>query len=118
MLQDPLAIDARSPVPALNLSVIRQDGYGSERRDSGGVYSLVINHSTGKNGERHYLQVRKVKDAENPYSGVTSPQTASVSFSFSKPPVGFTNTEMVELLLLAWDIVAEATAVKILNFES
>lgn len=118
MLADPMAIAARSPTPAVNLAVIRADGYGSERRDVNGLYSAIINHSNGRNGTRHYLQMKWTKDATNPYSGLVTPQTASVSIALQRPAYGFTASEMDQLWLLAYDAYVVATTAKLLNFQS
>jgi hypothetical protein len=106
MLPDPIAIDANSPNPALNFSVIRSDGYGAERRDVGGLYGAVINHTTSKAGDRHYVKITKTVDATNPYNGLVSPQSASISISFAKPAFGFTDTDMVNLYTLLTDLFA------------
>jgi len=108
MFQDPIAIAANAPNPALNLSIIRSDGYGSERRDSGGLYSTIINHSTGKNGDRHYIKLSKTVDATNPYNSLVSPQSASISISVSRPPFGFTADEIVDLWTALTDIIGDS----------
>lgn len=105
MLPDPIVIDANAPNPALNLAMIRSDGYGSERRDSGGLYGAVINHSTSKSGDRHYVKITKTVDAVNPYSGLTSPQSASVSLSISKPAFGFTDEQVADLYTALTDLI-------------
>jgi hypothetical protein len=110
MLADPIAVTADSPNPALNFAVIRSDGYGAERRDSGGTYGLIINHSTSKNGDRHYVKVTQTIDATNPYTTLVSPQSASVSVSLSKPAFGFTDADMANLYKLIVDTIASSDA--------
>jgi hypothetical protein len=103
------------------MAVVRSDGYGSERVDSGGNgYTIITNHSTGKNGNRHYLQLRLVKDATNPYSGLVSKQTASVSIAIGRPAFGFTDAEMVAVVKALTDYLAdsEVTTQRILQFQS
>lgn len=120
MLPDPIVVAAASPNPALNFSVIRSDGYGSERRDAGGLYALIINHSTSKNGDRHYVNIRKTVDATNPYNDLVSPQSASISISISKPLFGFTDAEIGNLWTALMDTLT-ATDVdfdKILAWQS
>jgi hypothetical protein len=118
MLPDPLALAANAPTPALNFAVIRSDGYGAERRDSGGLYGLTINHSTSKNGDRHYLKISKTVDATNPYNDLVTPQSASISVSISRPPYGFDATAMEALYTAMTDAISEATFASVLNFES
>lgn len=120
MLPDPIVVAADAPNPALNFSVIRSDGYGAERRDSNGLYGLVINHSTSKNGDRHYIQIRKTVDATNPYNSLVSPQSATISISVSKPAFGFTDAQVGDLWTALTDVLA-ATDVdfgKLLAFQS
>jgi hypothetical protein len=106
MLTDPIAVDANTPNPALSFSVIRSDGYGSERRDSGGLYGLKISHSTSKNGDRHYIQMTKTIDATNPYNDLVSPQSASVSISIASPAFGFDSAAMAALFQALTDTIA------------
>jgi len=106
MFVDPIAVDANAPNPALNLSVIRSDGYGAERRDTSGLYGLIINHSTSKNGDRHYLKLSKTVDATNPYSGLVSPQSASISIAISKPAFGFSDAHIGNLWTAVQDVLA------------
>lgn len=110
MLNDPIAVAANAPTPALEFNTIRTDGYGSERRDSDGVYGLVINHSTNKQGDRHYVKITQTIDAVNPYSGLTSPQSASVSVSISKPAFGFDDAALVALYEALLDTIASTDA--------
>lgn len=120
MLPDPIVVAADAPNPAINFSVIRSDGYGAERRDAAGLYGLVINHSTSKNGDRHYIKISKTVDATNPYNSLVSPQSASISISVSKPQFGFTDAEVGDLWTALLDTLG-ATDVdfgKLLAFQS
>lgn len=121
MLVDPITVAASSPTPALNFYIIRSDGYGSERKHDGtDKYYLTFNHSTAKNGDRHYMQIKLVVDAVSPYTGLTSQQTASVSLAVSVPPFGFTPAALVALVKALTDTLADTdvTATKFLNFQS
>jgi len=124
MLTDPITVhvDTHTPVqyPALSLAVIRSDGYGAERRDASGLYALVVNHSTSKNGDRHYVKLTKTVNATNPYNDLVSPQSASISISMSKPKFGFTDLEIEYLFnaLLATIGSADAGVSRIIAFES
>jgi hypothetical protein len=120
-LADPITVAAAAPTPALNFYVVKQDGYGSERRHDGAdKYVLTFNHSSGKGGDRHYMQIKLTIDAESPYTGLTSQQTASVSLSVTVPPYGFDSTAMVALIKALTDTLADAdvTSAKFLNFQS
>lgn len=108
MLADPIVVAANAPNPAVNFSVIRSDGYGAERRDAGGLYSVIINHSTSKSGDRHYLKISKTVDATNPYNSLVSPQSASISISIARPAFGFTDVQMGDLYTLLVDTLAAA----------
>jgi len=105
----------------LTFAVIKSDGYGSERVDTGGAgYSLITNHSKGKNGNRHYLQLLQTVNATDPYTGLVRAQTASVSIAVSRPPFGFTDAAMVALMKALTDYRddTEVTSLRILQFQS
>jgi hypothetical protein len=120
MLTDPISVSADSPNPALSFVLIQQDGLGSQRRDPGGEYALVVNHSTSKSGDRHYVKIVKTIDATNPFSGLVSPQSASVAVSISSPAFGFTSTDLVNLYKALVDTIASTDAGidRIVGFES
>lgn len=121
MLPDPITVAAASPTPALNFYIVKSDAYGSERRHDGAdKYRLVINHTDGKNGARHYLQVLKTVDAESPYTGLTSQQTATASITFFVPPFGFDQAAIVALVKALTDTLADTdvTTAKLFNFQS
>lgn len=122
MLADPVTIAAAAPTPSLVFGVIRSDGYGSERIDTGGnPYSLMFNHQRPKGGgSRHYMKVSQSLDAVNPYSGLTQKKLAAVSLSIMRPDFGFDDATMVALVKLLTDTLAdsEVTTARILNFQS
>ncbi|DAD50536.1 coat protein [ssRNA phage Gerhypos.1_12] len=121
MLPDPVTVAASSPTPSLVLNIIKQDGYGSERVDTGGNgYSVIINHTRGKNGNRHYVQMTQSVDATDPYSGLIRKQTASVSFSIQRPTFGFTDAAIVALAKALTDFRddGEVTTAKLIQFQS
>lgn len=120
-LADPFTIAAAAPTPALVFARIRADGYGAEYVDSGGNgYSVVINHTPGKSGNRHYVKITQQKNATNPYSGLTTLQTASVSLSISRPSYGYTDAEMAALVAALIDVIedSEVTAARLLQMQS
>lgn len=121
MLADPVTIAANSPTPQLVLAVVRSDGYGSERVDTGGSgFGTVIQHTPGKNGTRHYVKMTQTKDATNPYSGLTQKQVASVSLSVSRPSFGFSDADVVNLVRALTDFLAdsEVTTARIVQLQS
>lgn len=121
MLADPISVAAAAPNPALVLAITRSDNYGSERVDTGGNgYSTIINHTKSKSGNRHYIQLILTKDVENPYTSVTSSQKASVSVSISRPPFGFSDTDLVNLYKALTDTIGdtEVTVAKLVQFQS
>jgi hypothetical protein len=123
MLVDPFTIAAAAPIPQLTMSIVKSDGYGSERVDTGGSgMTLMVSHtpSKGNAGNRHYLNLRWTKDATNPYSGLVQKQSASVSLSISRPVFGFTDTEMVDLVEALRDTLfdSEVTPLRILQFQA
>lgn len=121
MLVDPVTVAAASPTPELKLAVIRSDGYGSERVDTNnGGYAVVTQHTTSKNGARHYLRLSKTVDAANPYTGVTQKVQASVSLSISRPQFGFDDTAMIAVTKALVDYLndSEVTTARILQFQS
>lgn len=122
MLPDPVTVAAASPTPALVLTIVKQDGYGSERVDTGGNgYTVVINHSRPKGGgDRHYVQMTKTVNAVDPYSGLTRKKVASVSITISRPDFGFTDADMIALSKALTDFRddSEVTTAKLLQFQS
>lgn len=122
MLADPVTVAAASPTPALSFTMVKQDGYGSERVDSGGNgYSVIINHSRPKGGgDRHYVQILQTVNAADPYSGLTRKQTASCSITISRPSFGFTDAQMIALCKALTDFrdAATVTTARLLQFQS
>lgn len=120
-LPDPITVAASAPNPELKYSVVKFDAYGSERIDTnGGGYTLNINHTKGKNGNRHYIQTVMTKDVTNPYTGATQKQNASISSSIARPLYGFSDADMTNLHKAHTDTVAdtEVTAAKLIQFQS
>jgi hypothetical protein len=121
LLADPIAVAANAPNPALNFYIVSSDGLGSERRHDGtDKYSMTINHSKGKVNDRHYLQIRKEVDSENPYTGATQRVVASVSIAIQIPKHGFSEAEIVDLVTALTDTLADAdvTPLKLIQFQS
>jgi hypothetical protein len=121
MLPDPITIAANAPTPQLVLAKTRVDGYGSEAVDSGGNgFSTMIQHTPGKNGNRHYVKLTQTLDATNPYSGIVSKQSASVSISIARPAFGFTDVQVVDLVEALRDFVfdTEVTPAKLIQLQS
>lgn len=122
MLPDPVTIAAAAPTPALVFTIVKQDGYGSERVDTGGNgYTVTINHQRTKGGgDKHYVQMTQTVNATDPYSGLTKKQVASVSISISRPSFGFTDAAMVALAKALTDFRddSEVTTAKLLQFQS
>jgi hypothetical protein len=120
-LPDPITVAAAAPTPALSFSVIKKDGYGSERWDVTNGYQLVFNHSTSpSSGERHYMKISQTLDATSPYTGDVSKQTANVSISASFPAFGWTAASKAALVKALTDTLADAdvTTAKFIAFES
>jgi hypothetical protein len=122
MLPDPVTIAAAAPTPALVFTIVKQDGYGSERVDTGGNgYSVIINHQRLKGGgDKHYVQMTQTVNATDPYSGLVKKQTASVSLTITRPSFGFTDAAMVALTKALTDFRddSEVTTAKLLQFQS
>ncbi len=122
MLVDPVTVAASSPTPSLVFAITKNDGYGTERVDTGGNgYTMVTNHSYQKGGgDKHYLQVRQVVTAADPYTAVNRKQTASVSMTIVRPSFGFTDAQMVALAKALMDYLtdSEVTTARILQFQS
>jgi len=120
VIVDPLPVAASSPNPAYSFSVIKTDGYGSERRDTTTGLILVINHDRGTKADRHYVNLKLTKDATNPYTGVVSKQTMTASLSVAVPSFGFTETEAVNHIKALMDTIADSdfTTLKLLQFQS
>jgi hypothetical protein len=121
MLPDPVTVAASAPVPGLVFAVIRSDGYGTERVDTGGNgYAILTQHTPSAKGDRHYVKMTRTKDATNPYTGLTQKQTASVSLSIAAASFGYTTAEMAELVrsLVEYINDSEVTSTRILQNQS
>lgn len=122
MLPDPVTIAAAAPTPQLVFTLVKQDGYGSERVDTGGNgYTVIINHSRPKGGgDKHYVQMTRTVNAPDPYSGLMKRQVASVSLTISRPGFGFTDADMTALAKALTDFRddSEVTTAKLLQFQS
>lgn len=120
MLADPFTIAANPPTPSLVFSRVRTDGYGAEYVNATGDYKVVIQHTPGKNQNRHYVKLTQTVTAANPYTGVNQEKAASVSFSITVPDFGFDATDMGALCQALLDILAdsEVTFARILQGQS
>jgi hypothetical protein len=122
MLADPFTIAANSPTPSLVMAIIKSDGYGSLRVDTGGNgYNLKINHSpNAKTGSKHYMQITQDKDSVNPYTSATQRVTASAALSIFVPPFGFTSTNIVDLVEALIDTLndSEVTIARLVQNQS
>jgi len=121
MLADPVTVTAASPTPELVFAIIKQDGYGSERKDGPNNYSIVTNHQYLKGGgDKHYVQMTKSSIAVDPISGASSKQVASVSLTIVRPKFGYDDTAMVALTQALHDYVydSQVTPAKLLQFQS
>jgi hypothetical protein len=121
MLADPVTVTAASPTPELTLAIIKQDGYGSERKDGPNGYTVVTNHQYLKGGgDKHYVQMTSSLIAVDPISGASSKQVASVSLTIVRPKIGFNDTAMVALTTALHDYVfdSQVTPAKLLQFQS
>jgi len=124
MLADPVTVTAASPTPQLLLSVVKSDGYGSERVDTGGNgYTVVINHTKGKGlsgANRHYVQITQVKNITDPITGLVRSSQASVSLSITRPITGWADADIVALAKALTDFRddSEVTTARLLQFQS
>lgn len=122
MLADPVTVAASAPTPALVLAVVKSDGYGTERVDTGANgYAVITNHQRTKGGgDRHYVQMTQTVNAVDPYSGLTKKQVASVSITINRPSFGFTDAAMVALAKAITDYRddSEVTTLRLLQFQS
>jgi hypothetical protein len=121
MLADPVDVVAASPTPALSFAIVKQDGYGSERRDSVNGYSVITNHQTLKGGgDKHYLQVLQTVVAPDPITGVNKKYVASCSLTIVRPITGFTDAALVALCKLLTDYRddSQVTTARLIGFQS
>jgi len=122
MLADPVTVAAASPTPALTFGLVKQDGYGSERRDTGGNgYTIITNHNNQKDGgDKHYLQIVQKVSAADPVTGLMRVQSASVSMTIVRPKFGFTDAMMIALAKALTDYRddSEVTTARLLQFQS
>lgn len=125
MLPDPFTITASAPTPELVFGLVASSSgnnkYGSERRNADGTYLLTINHTGDvKKGETHYMQLKQVKDAVNPYTGGTSKQVSYASITLNVAPFGWDAAAKAALVKALIDTLndTEVTAARWINFHS
>jgi len=121
MLADPVDIAAASPTPALSFALVKQDGYGSERRDGTNGYSVITNHQALKGGgDKHYLQILQTVVAPDPITGVNKKYVASCSLTIVRPVTGFTDAAIVALCKALTDYRddAQVTTARLIGFQS
>jgi len=121
MLADPVDVAAAAPTPALSFALVKQDGYGSERRDQTNGYTVITNHATLKGGgDKHYLQMLQTVVAPDPVTGVNKKYTASCSLTTVRPLTGFTDASIVALCKALTDYRddAQVTTAKLIAFQS
>jgi hypothetical protein len=102
------------------MRVIRSDGYGSERRDDAGEFSIVTTHQKAKAYDRHYMKVVDEKQVTSPLTGLTSVQQATVSISVQVPKSGWTAAQQAALVNVLIDTLqdSEVTIAGFLNFQA
>lgn len=122
MLPDPVTVAAAAPTPALALAIIKSDGYGTERKDTGGNgYTVITTHANLKGGGRkHYIQMKQDVTAPDPVTGVNKTYTASCSLTIVRPITGFTDAAIVALCKALTDYRddSEVTTARLLQFQS
>lgn len=122
MLPDPVTVAAAAPTPALALAIIKSDGYGTERKDTGGNgYTVITTHANLKGGGRkHYVQMKQDVTAPDPVTGVNKTYTASCSLTIVRPITGFTDAALVALCKALTDYRddSEVTTARLLQFQS
>lgn len=121
MLVDPVDVAAAAPTPALSFAIVKQDGYGSERRDGANGYTIITNHASLKGGgEKHYLQIQQTVIAPDPVSGVNKKYVASCSLTIVRPLTGFADAAIVALSKALTDYRddAQVTTAKLIAFQS
>ncbi len=121
MLPDPVDIVAAAPTPALSFKIVKQEGYGSERRDGTNGYTVVTNHQTLKGGgDKHYLQIQQTVIAPDPVTAVNKKYVASCSLTIVRPVTGFTSAQIVALCKALTDYRddSQVTTARLLDFES
>jgi len=122
MLPDPVTVAAASPTPSLVLAIVKSDGYGSERVDTGGNgYTVITNHQKLKGGgSNHYVQMTQAVNATNPYTGQTQRVVASASITIRRPSFGFTDAAIIALAKALTDYRddSEVTTARLIQFQA
>lgn len=123
MLTDPMSVTlgvtlAPSGGTAKSLPRIRTDGYASEYQSSDGLYTLKVTHTRGSR-LRSEFRLDFLTTYVDPTTGLTKYVSASAYVVINRPPAGFTNTQLKDILFAAcgWAGVT-ANADKILALES
>jgi hypothetical protein len=116
-LSDPQSVTIGS---AISLPRIVTDDMSATYRAADGNADLFITHTSGKN-RRSVVRINRRKVAADPLTAVNTYANATATLTITRPEVGFTEAELVELItgLTTWLTAGtNANAKKILGLES
>jgi len=100
---------------------VKNQDYGTERRDDTNGFTVITNHAFLKGGgQKHYVQMKQQKVAPDPYSDASTLQTASVSITIVSPKYGYSLVNMVDLVEALLDYIndSEVTPARLVAFQS
>lgn len=123
MLTDPMSVTLGATITpsggtAKSLPRIRTDGYASEYQSSDGLYTLKVTHTRGSR-LRSEFRLDFLTTYVDPTTGLTKYVSASAYVVVNRPPAGFTNTQLKDILFAACAYAGvTANADKILALES
>lgn len=115
MLADPQSVTVNAV--AQSLPAVARKELASEYRKDDGSYALIISHAEGKRNRR-VVRLENRKIATDPLTAENAEFSMSTYLVIDTPPVGYTNTELKDIVLglTAW--LTSANVLKVLGGES
>lgn len=115
MFADPQSVTVNAV--AQSLPAIRREDLASAYRKDDGTYGLEISHQEGKRNRR-VVRLNQSKIAADPLTAANVEYSMSAYLVIDVPPVGYTNTEMKDIVLGLTGWLTSANVLKVLGGES
>lgn len=115
MFADPQSVTVNSV--AQSLPAIRRDDFASSYRKDDASYTLKISHAEGARNRR-VVRLEHRKIAADPLTADNTEYSMSTYLVIDAPPVGYTNTELKDIVLGLTGWLSSANVLKVLGGES
>lgn len=115
MFPDPQSVTVNAVAQSLP-AISRKDLASTYRKDDGS-YELIISHQEG-NRNRRVVRINHRKIAADPLTADNTEYTSSFYLVIDVPPVGYTLTEMKDIVLGLTGWLTSANVLKVLGGEN